>query len=80
MSFNLKDSNNQILTAGESLAKEDQNFKGSIIYLATGSDDDDNNNDDNNDFSKSTQRQETLLNRILFSNDHFSYDRLPVSI
>ena len=60
MSSNLEDSSNQILTAGESLAKEDQNSKGSIIYLATGSnDDDDDNNDnddddnDNNDFSKS---------------------------
>ena len=57
MSFNLGDSSNQILTAGESLAKEDQNFKGSIIYSATGSDDndddDDNNDDDDDDFSKS---------------------------
>ena len=53
MSFNLEDSSNQILTAGEFLAEEDQNFKDSIIYLVTSfegnCDQFNDNNDDNND-------------------------------
>ena len=83
MSSNLGDFSNQILTAGKSSAEEDQNSKGSVIYLATGSDDDDdddNDNDDDDDFSKSIQRQETPLNRTLFSDDYLFYNYLLVSI
>ena len=54
MSSNLRDSNNQILTTGESSAEEDQNSKGSIIYSATGSDDDNDDDDNNDNFSEST--------------------------
>ena len=82
MSFNLGDSSDQISTAGEFSVKEDQNSKGSVIYSATGDDnnDDDDDNNNNNNFSKSTRRQETPLNRILFSDNHLSYNRLLVLI